>query len=254
MQIDGENLEVVTYFLSLGSKITADGDCSHKIKRHLVPGKKAMTKLDSILKSRDMKFVNKGPFSQGFGFSSSRVWMWELDHKEGSAPKNWCFQIVVLEKALESSWHCKEIQPVSPKGNQSRIFIGRTESKAPILWPSDVKSWLIGKDHDAGKDWRQEKREWQRMRWLDGIINSMDMSMRKLQDIVKNREALCAAIHGWLFAISIKSDTTVWLNNNNHNLPEGPGAVPHSSMQFQDPESIGPYSQKLWDSVVSTSE
>ena len=134
-------------FLGGCSKITADGDCSHEIKRCLLLGRKVMTNLDSI-----------GPSSQGYGFSSGHVWMWELDCKEGWAPKNWCFWTVVLEKTLESPLDCKEIQPVHPKGNQSWIFIGKTDVKAetPILWPSDVKSWLIWKDPDAGKDWRQE--------------------------------------------------------------------------------------------------
>ena len=107
-------------------------------------------------------FANKGPSSQGYGFSSSHVWMWELDYKESWAPKNWCFWTVVLEKTLESPLDCKETQPVHPKGNQSWIFIGRTDVKAemPIFWPPDVKNWLIWKDPDAGKDWRQkEKRE-----------------------------------------------------------------------------------------------
>ena len=105
-------------------------------------------------------FADKGPYSQSYGFSSSHVWMWELDHKEGWAPKNWCFWTVVLEKRLESPLDCKEIKPVHPKGNQSWIFTGRTdaEAEAPILWPPDAKNWLIGKDPDAGKDWRQEKR------------------------------------------------------------------------------------------------
>ena len=102
-------------------------------------------------------FADKGPSSQGYGFSSNHVWMWELDHKEGWVLKNWCFWTVVLEKTLESPLDCKEIQPVHPKGSQS--WIGRTdaEAEAPILWPSNVKSWLIRKDPDAGKDWRQEK-------------------------------------------------------------------------------------------------
>jgi len=102
--------------------------------------------------------ANIGPYSQSYGFSSSHVQMWELDHKAW-ALKNWCFQTVVLEKTLESPLDCKEIKPVNPKGNQSWIFIGRTdaEAKAPILWPPDAKSWLTGKDPDTGKDWGQEK-------------------------------------------------------------------------------------------------
>ena len=117
-----------------------------------------MTNLDSILKSRDI--VNKGPSSQGYGFSSSHDWRWELDYKESWAQKNWCFWTVVLEKTPESPLDCKEIQPVHPKGDQSWVFIGRTDIQAetPILWPPDVTSLLIWKDPDAGKDWGQEEK------------------------------------------------------------------------------------------------
>ena len=158
-QIDGETMWTVTDFIFLGSKITADGDRSHEIKRRLLLGRKTMTNLDSILKSRHY-FANKGPSSQSYGFSSSHVWMWKLDHKESWAPKNWCFWSVVFEKTLESPLYCKEIQPVNPKGNQSWIFKGRTdaEAKTLILWPPDVKNWLFGKDPDARKDWRQEEK------------------------------------------------------------------------------------------------
>ena len=117
-----------------------------------------MTKLDSILKSRDITLLTKGPFSQSYGFSNSHVWMWELDYKESWAPRNWCFWTAVQENTLESPLDCKEIQPVNPTGNQSWRFMGRTdvEAEAPTLWPHDAKSWLIGKDPEAGKDWRQE--------------------------------------------------------------------------------------------------
>ena len=103
---------------------------------------------------------NKGPSSQSYGFSSSYVWRWELDYKASWASKNWCFWTVVLEKTLESPLDCKEIQPVNPKGNQPWIFIGNTDAEAetPILWPPDVKNWLIGKDPDAGKDWQWEEK------------------------------------------------------------------------------------------------
>ena len=116
-----------------------------------------MTNLDSILKNRDI--ADKGPSSQSHGFSSSHLWIWELDHIESQVLKNWCFWTVVLEKSLESPLDCKEIQPVHPKGNQSWIFIGRTDAAAetPIIWPPDAKNWLTGKDPDAGKDWRQEE-------------------------------------------------------------------------------------------------
>ena len=112
-----------------------------------------------IIKQR-LYFVNKGPSSQGHGFSSSHVWMWELDCEESWAPKNWCFWTVVLEKTLESPLDCKEIQPVHPKGDQSWVFIGRAdvEAETPMLWPPDVKNWLIWKDPNAGKDWRREEK------------------------------------------------------------------------------------------------
>ena len=157
---NGMEMETVMDFILLGSKITADGNCSHEIKRHLLLGRKAMTNLDSILKSRDINFANKGPSSQSYGFSHSHVWMWELDHKESWAPKNWCFWNVVLKKTLQSPLDCKEIKPVNPKENQSQIFIGRTDAEAEplILWPPEVKSWLIWKDLDAGKDWRREEK------------------------------------------------------------------------------------------------
>ena len=152
-QIDRETVETVGDFVFLGSKITADGDCSHEIKRCLLLGRKVMTNLDSILKSRHY-FVNKVPSSQGYGFSSSHVWMWELDYKESWARKNLCFWTVVLEKTLESPLDCKETQPVHFKGDRSWVFIGRTdvEAETPIFWPPGVKSWLIWKDPDVGKD------------------------------------------------------------------------------------------------------
>ena len=141
----------------LGSKITAEGDFCHEFRRCLLLGRKAVTNLDTILQSRD--FANKGPSGQSYSFSSSHVWMRELDHKESWLPKNWCFWTVVLEKTLESPLDCKEIQPVHPKGDQSWIFIGRTDAEAPILCPHGVKNWLIWKDSDAGKDRGQEEKE-----------------------------------------------------------------------------------------------
>ena len=146
-------------------------------------GRKAMKNLDNLFKIRDIILPEK-PYSQSYGFSSNNVLMWELDHKEGWAQKNWCFQIVVLEKTLENTLYCKEIKPVNTKGNQPWIFIGRTDSEAeaPTLWLPDAKSWLIGKDSNHGKDWRpKEKRVQQRMRWLDDITDSMDINFSKLQ-------------------------------------------------------------------------
>ena len=139
-----------------GSKITADGACSHEIKRSLPLGRKVMTNLDSILRNRDITLPTKVLSSQSYAFSSSHVWMWELDYKESWVPKNWCFWTTVLEKTLESPLDCKEIQPVHPKGDQSWVFTGRTdvEAKTTILWPPDEKNWLIWQVPDAGKDWR----------------------------------------------------------------------------------------------------
>ena len=142
-----------------GSKITTDGDCSHEIKRRLLLVRCDHQPRQHIKKQRHY-FANKGPSSQSYGFSSSHVWMWELDYKESWELKKWCFWTEMLEKTLESPSDSKEIQLVHPKGNQSWIFIGRTDAEAetPILWPPDSKNWLIWKDPHAGKDWRLEEK------------------------------------------------------------------------------------------------
>ena len=124
----------------------------------LTPWKKSYHKARQHIKNQRHHFANKSLCSQSYGFPSSHVWMWELDRKGGWAPKNWCFQTVVLEKTLESPLDSKEIKSVNPEGNQSWIFIGRTGVEAPIFWPPDVKSWHIGKDPDAGKDLEQEEK------------------------------------------------------------------------------------------------
>ena len=138
---------------ALFSKITADGVCSYEIKKCLLLGRKAMTNLDSILKSRDITLLT-------VCLSSSHVWMWELDHKDGWVPHNWCFQTMVLEKTLESPLDCKKIQPVHSEGDQPRDFFGRNDAKAeaPVLWPPQANSWLIGKNCDAVRDWGQEEK------------------------------------------------------------------------------------------------
>ena len=140
------------------SKITADGDCSHEIKRCLLLGRKVMTNLDSILKSRDITLPTKVCLVKAMVFPVVMDGC-ELDCEESWVPKNWCFWTVVLKWTLESPLDCKEIQPVHLKGVQSWVFIGRTDAEAetPILWPPDAKSWLIGKDPDAGRDWGQEE-------------------------------------------------------------------------------------------------
>ena len=140
-QIDGEAVETVADFIFGGSEITADGDCSREIERRLVLGRKVMTNLDSILTSRDIT-VNKVLSSQGYGFSSSLVWMWESGYKESWVLKNWCFWTIVLEKTVESLLDCQDTQLVHPKGDQSWVFIGRidVEAETPILWPPDAKS------------------------------------------------------------------------------------------------------------------
>ena len=149
-QIDGETVETVTDFIFFGCRITADGDCTHEFKRHLLLGRKALTNLDSILKSRDITLLTKVHLFKAV-FSNSHVRIWELDYKETWVPKIWCFWTVVLKKTLESPLDYKEIQLVNPKGNQSWIFIGRPDAEAiaPILWPLDVTNWLLGKDLDT---------------------------------------------------------------------------------------------------------
>ena len=178
-QIDGET---VIDFIFLGFKITGEGDCSHKIKKMLSPWKKSCDKPGQCIKKQRHYFVDKGLCSKSYGFSSSHVWMWELDHKESWVLKNWCFKLWCWRRLLRVPWDCKEIKPVNPKGNQLWIIIGKTdiEAEAPILWPPDAKSRFIGKDPDTGKDWGQEEKGATEDKMVGCITDSIDMSLSKL--------------------------------------------------------------------------
>ena len=158
-QTEGGKVEAETDFTFLGFKITVDANCSHEIKRHLFPGRKAMTNINSVKKAKK-SLCQQSPYSQSYGFSSSHVQMWELDHKEGWVLKNCCFWIVVLEKTLGSPLDktVRRANQLILKKNQSWIFIGRTDAEGPILWAPDAKNLLIGKDCDAGKIWRQKEK------------------------------------------------------------------------------------------------
>ena len=209
-QTEGEKLETIADFISLGSKITVDGDCNHDIKT-LAPCKESYERPPKQhSKSQRYHFVNTGPHSQSYCFSSSLVWMWELDNKESWMLNNWCFWTMVLEKTLESPFNFKEIQPVYPKGNQHWTFIGRTDAEAetPTLWAPDVKKWLTGKDPDAGKDWRREEKgtaEDEMVRWHHWL----DQHESEQAPGVDDGQGSLACFSPWGHK---ESDMTEWLN------------------------------------------
>ena len=244
-------METATDFIFLGSKITVDGDYSHKIKRGLLLRKKAMINPDSVLKSRHT-FANKGPCSHSYGFSSSHLQMWELDHKTGLVPKNWCFRTARLEKTLESPLDSKEIKSINTNGNQPRIFIRRTnaEAEAPILWPPDVKSQLIRKGPDGGKDWKQEDKGVTenevvgRYHWLKGH------EFEQTEGDSERQASRHAAVHGvaksWTWLSNWRMTTTVRISHKKS--PKTWDLVPY--LPFAKHESwVGTY-RSLYSSVI----
>ena len=186
-QIDGETMETVIDFIFLGSKITADDDSSHEIKKCLLLARKVMMNLDNVLKNRDISLLTKICLVKAMVFAVVMCGCESWTIKESWALKNWCFCTVVVEKTHENPLDCKEVKPVNPKGNQSWIFIGKTDAESPVLWPPDAKSWLIGKDPEAGKDWRQEKgtTEDDMVGWHHQL-NGQELS--KLQELVMDGE------------------------------------------------------------------
>ena len=206
---------------SWAPKITADGDCSHEFKRCLLLGKKVMTNLDSMLKSRDISLPTKVHLVKAMVFPVVMYGCESWTVKKAEQLKNWCFWTVVLEKTLESPLDCEKIQPIHPKGDQSWVFIGRTDAEAetPILWPRDAKSWLIGKDPDAGKDWRWEEKgmtEDEKVGWHHWLNGHEFESTPGVGD---GREAWRAAVHGVIKSwtrLSNWTELNVWMWELDH--------------------------------------